>query len=203
MADPFTALLAALPASVGGTAATTAAVTAPAAIVGAGTGPAALNSLFAPAISGPMSPLLAAAPAAAPSMFAMPSLVKAASVGSSVMGAFQQRNAGISQEHAYKQQASQEGIKAREEGIIRREKLLNTLASQNARVGGSGITGATPNSVAMADIENFSREQRHADLGLGLSQQNSRTAGKNARKSGRLGAGVSLIDGYLDYKKIG
>lgn len=140
---------------------------------------------------------------ATPAAFTLPSLVPVASIGSSVAGAFQQRNAGIAQDIAAKQQAVQEGIRARDEGIVRREKLLNTLASQNARVGASGITGMTPKNVALTDIQNFRDEQDMADLGSSLSQRNSKAQGANARSASKLGAGLSLIDGYLDMKKIG
>jgi hypothetical protein len=152
-------------------------------------------SLLAPA-----APLLAPA---APAAFAMPSLVKPAFAASSIMSAFQQRNAGISQDYAYKQQAAQEGIKAREEGIIRREKLLNTLALQGARTGASGITGMTPKSIALTDIQNFRDEQQMADLGSKASQKNSRSLGSNARRGGRMGAATSLIDGYVKMRDVG
>lgn len=162
--------------------------------------PGTLTLAAAPTVLAPVP--LAGALVGAPAAFAMPSLVGPASIASSVMGSFQQRNAGISQDYALKQQAAQEGIKAREEGIIRREKLLNALALQGARTGASGITGMTPKSIALTDIQNFQDEQDMADLGSKLSQNNSRRAGSNARATSKLGAGISLIDNYINYDKV-
>lgn len=175
---------------------------APAAGTAVAAAPGALTLAAAPTVLAPTAIGGGLVGAGGASAFAMPSLVEGAFGASSIMSAFQQRNAGISQDIAAKQQAVQEGIRARDEGIVRREKLLNTLASQNARTGASGITGMTPKSIALTDIQNFQDEQDMADLGSSLSQRNSKAQGANARSASKLGAGISLIDNYINYDKV-
>ena len=163
----------------------------------AGVGAAALPSTMAAVGSG-----VAGGTAAGAGAFSLPSLVQAASGLSSVMGSVQQRNAGIEQGYALEAAQKQEGIRARDEGIVRRERLLNTLASQNARVGASGVNGASSNNVGLTDIDSFRMEQDTADLSTKLNQKNMLAQAKSARKGGKMGGLVSLINSGVDMEKI-
>ncbi len=111
---------------------------------------------------------------------------------------------GRAAEEEAKFAAEQEGIRARDEAIARREKLIEALAMQNAKVGASGITQVgSPVEVMTTDIERFEFEDISGRVSGRNEQNRLRAAGANAKKAGYLGAGISLLDSASKTKKTG
>jgi len=120
---------------------------------------------------------------------------KGVSLLSSFMSARAQANAGIMQQYQYEQQAKLEEVRANEESIGRREKLIEALAMQNAKVGAGGVGGTTPLTVQLEDMRQFEREDFAQDTVSKMRQEQYRTAGKAAASSAKTQAGVSLLSG--------
>ena len=128
----------------------------------------------------------------------------AASIGGTIMSARAQAQAGAAQEQQAKQAAELEGIKARDQAIERRKRLIDALAHQTARVGASGAVGASPAGIMTEDIASFEREDFAADTLSNIKQRNMVSAGKAAKSSARTSAGMSLLSGAQDaYKAFG
>jgi hypothetical protein len=121
------------------------------------------------------------------------------------MGAMSQYNAGQAQQMQLDMQAKNEQIRANEESIQRRERLLDSLAMQSARTGAGGVkqTSGTAINIQETDIGKFEREQRVADVSTKMSQKALKMKGKSAARSARLSAGMSLLDGVTTYARTG
>jgi hypothetical protein len=89
-------------------------------------------------------------------------------------------------------QAFQEGLKAEEESIMRRERLLKALASQNVASGASGAAGITAGALQLESMKEFQKEQRSADL-MARTQQDI----YRRKVSGRLSRGTAEARGEL------
>jgi hypothetical protein len=61
-------------------------------------------------------------------------------------------------------QSFQEGLKAEEEAILRRERLIKALASQSAAGGAAGVSGGSAEALQLTSLQDFEREQRSANL---------------------------------------
>ena len=123
--------------------------------------------------------------------FAIPIMI-AATVGSGVLSAKAQRDAGIAAKNEAHNQAVREGDAARGREIERRRRLLQALASQSAT---AGAQGASPDwSVATSDIS-YAQNDILTDQSNTIAEQNAlRARGRNARRAGNIGAITSLLD---------
>lgn len=126
-------------------------------------------------------------------------IASVASAGGTLMQASAMSNAGKAQEIQAKQQAEMEGIRATEEAIQRRERLIQALASQNARVGASGSSGVGANQIMLEDMRQFEREDFAQDTLTKIRQKNMKAAGQRAGTSGRTQAGISLLTGASNW----
>lgn len=132
------------------------------------------------------------------------SLLKTAGTLSKVGSALNMVSQGQAQSDVADFQVKQEQIRARDESISRRERLIEALAQQNARVGASGVkTVGTPTSLMQTDIGRFEDEQLTADVGSGNLQNQIKAQGRTAKRSGTLGAGISLLSAGTDIGRIG
>jgi hypothetical protein len=116
-------------------------------------------------------------------------------VGSGLLAAKSQRDAGIAQSHQMKAAAVKEGDAARQREVDRKRTLLRALSQQSANAAAGGVTvDGSIAGLARADI-------RDATNDLMVDRSNSRsqinglmTGAKNARRQGNLGAAASLFD---------
>ena len=90
-------------------------------------------------------------------------------------------------------QAFQEGLKAEEESIMRRERLLKALASQNVAAGASGAAGITTEALQLESLKEFQKEQRSADLMARTQQDIYRRKAAGTIRGGREAATGELL----------
>jgi len=122
----------------------------------------------------------------------------------SLMSAYSGMQAGKAQEQVAKAQIEQEKLRARDEAIARREKLIDAISMQSARTGAAGITSVgTPSQVIGTDIKKFEYEDLAARASSRTQQNVLGARGQAAKSSGRLGAGISLLSGAADISRIG
>ncbi len=146
----------------------------------------------------------AAGTAAAGGTSMLGSLAGGASLISGGMSALSQYRQGQATQVQMDQAATQEKIRAQDEAIARRERLLDALSMQSARTGAAGITTVgTPTQIQDADIENYEFEQRSADVSSKAQQKTLKAKGSSAVTSGKIGAGISLLSTGVDYGKVG
>lgn len=135
---------------------------------------------------------MAAAAVAVPYLLAAGSAVKA----------YSGYRAGVSKARGFKLEAEQEKLRAEEEGIKRREDILNTLAAQNAAFGAGGVTGGVFGT-SLTDIGKFETEETKRGLMTNIRQKELRRKGRAAKTSGIISAGGSLLRGASDIASIG
>lgn len=180
---------------------TTTAAAGAAPIVEAGVASGAMSAA-APAISSTMA--AGALPTAAGGASMLGTGMKIAGLGLRAGQAYSGMQASRAEQDVYKAQIQQEKMRARDEAIQRRERLLNAVSLQSARVGASGITNqGTPEQVFNADLTNFNYEDLAARATSGQTQTTMMQQGKAARSRGNLAATISLLDGGANYWKIG
>jgi len=169
MADPVSA--AALFQTVGGAGATQAGMLAAqtAAFGAAGTG-ATLSALGAAGTGG----LISGGATLFGGMGGMGGLMQGASLASSVFGNMsagrQAEYAAQAQAQGVKAQAYQQGLKAEEESIMRRERLLKAMSQQGAYTGAAGVRGGSVDALRLESIDQYRREQQSADAMASLDQ---------------------------------
>lgn len=105
-------------------------------------------------------------------------------------GAIAQRRAGQYQDIQYRQQAQQEQDASRDREIDRRRRLVSALASQNAE---AGALGAAPGvgsraAIALTDARRAGYESLADRASTNRRSLLLRSAGREARKQGNLGA---------------
>ena len=139
------------------------------------------------------------AAAAGGGLFTLKNVALAGSLLGTVGGAASQYQAGVAAKEDSEVQAEMEGIKAREDAIGRRERLIRTWAQQNARVGAAGIADTgSPTQVMLQDVSEFEREDAAKKSISEMRQDRLKMSGSNAKKAGKIGAGVSLLKGAAD-----
>jgi len=98
----------------------------------------------------------------------MGTLMTAGSLGLNVLSGIQAANAegraAELQAQGMQAQSFQEGLKAEEEAILRRERLIKALASQSAAGGAAGVSGGSAEALQLTSLQDFEREQRSANL---------------------------------------
>lgn len=127
-------------------------------------------------------------------------LMTVGKVGSVLMGMQQSRM----QAAALEDQATDEKIRANEESIARREKLIETLAMNNAKAGASGILNVgTPENIKETDIKRFEDTEKRAGLASKVTQNSLRRQAKTTKTGGTLGAAISLVDYGTNIRNTG
>jgi hypothetical protein len=95
-------------------------------------------------------------------------LMSGASLGLNVLSGLQAagaaKTAAAYEAEGLKAQAFQEGLKAEEESILRRERLLKALSAQSAAGGAAGAAGGSAQALQLQSIAEYEREQRSADI---------------------------------------
>lgn len=118
-----------------------------------------------------------------------------ATVGTGLMSAKMQYDAGKISEAEYKLQAKQEGDAARAREIERKRGLLRALSTQNARAGAQGVAIQGSNAaIANRDIKDFSNDMMYDRVNTKTAQRILRSRGSNSARMGRVGAITSLVD---------
>ena len=100
-------------------------------------------------------------------------------------------------------QAFQEGLKAEEASIMRRERLLKSLASQNVAAGASGAAGVTTEALQLESLQEFQKEQRSADLMSRTQQDIYRRKVAGTREGGRQAGRSELLTTATRLAEIG
>jgi hypothetical protein len=131
----------------------------------------------------------------APTM-SLGSLMSGASLGLNVLSGVQAagaaRTAAAQEAEGLKAQAFQESLKANEESILRRERLLKAISSQAAAAGAGGAAGGSAQALQLESIAAFEREQRSADI-----MQQTREDIYKRRVAGTLEGGRQAARGEL------
>ncbi len=103
--------------------------------------------------------------------------------------------AGNAQKVNYKMQARNTEFAAKDREVQRRQRLVASLASQNAYRGATGVSAyeGSPAAMMKNDFASFDFDQSMAAANLGMQQSSLLTSGKYAQQSGYLSAGSSLL----------
>jgi hypothetical protein len=127
----------------------------------------------------------------------------AATVVSSLMSMQQAQKAAGLQAAGIKEQAQMEKLRANDEGIARRERLLNALAAQTAQAGAGGVTGGSLQQVQEKSVKDYTAEQKSADVYGAAVQSGARRNAAGAIKQGRYRAVGSLLSAGTALSEIG
>lgn len=92
------------------------------------------------------------------------------SMSQSAKASAQQEAAMEAAEEGVKEQQYVEKLKSKEEGNIRRERLLTALAAQTAGAGAAGVRGTTVEALQLKSMEDYRRDQLQSDA-IGASIQ--------------------------------
>jgi hypothetical protein len=123
--------------------------------------------------------------------FALMALVAAGGV----TAAIQQRNAGIIASNQYTAQVRTEGNAAKQREIERRQALMRTLATTNARAGAMGVeTSGSIGGIIRKDIKENQQDLLVNAANYSARRRDLLTAASNARQQGNLAAVGSLLD---------
>ena len=117
-----------------------------------------------------------------------------AAVGTTVT-AYGQYQTGKAQEAALKEQARQEQLRAQTEELARREELNRALAANQVAMAMSGISGATPQSVALESARKVTTSEAAISLSEKLKQRQLIREGQAAKFAGTVGAAGTLLTG--------
>lgn len=121
--------------------------------------------------------------------------VVAAVAVSTVYTASQQRKAGRAQQAALERQAEEEKLRAKTEELARREELNRTLAANQVAMATSGISGMTPESIALDSARKVSESESVIGLSESLKQRQLIRQGEAARFAGNVAATSTLLSG--------
>ncbi len=121
---------------------------------------------------------------------------EAFSVASTAFSVLSSLQAGKAQEAQYKAKAKREEINAREQELERKRKLIKAMASQNAARAAQGISASQGSAGAMfrTDAREFERSQYIGAANREFAVGQALNKGANARRSGYMTAGQSLLD---------
>jgi hypothetical protein len=128
----------------------------------------------------------------------------AAVIGSGVTSAAATKRAGYEQEEQLRQQAEQERIAAEARELQRREELNRVLAARQMALASSGIAGeGTPQSIALSAAKKIGMGEGLESLTSELKQAQLKRAGRNARVSGNIQAGSTLLNTAMSAAALG
>ena len=107
--------------------------------------------------------------------------------------AYGQYQTGKMQEESMKRQAEQERLRAQTEELARREELNATIAANQVAMAMGGISGATPESVALESARKATTSEAAIGLSERLKQRQLIREGEAAAYAGRVGALGTLL----------
>ncbi len=122
-------------------------------------------------------------------------IVAAVVATSSVYTAVQQRKSGKAQAEQVLIQKQQEEMQAKVEELSRREELNATLAANQAAMATSGVSGLTPESVALESARQVSSSESAIGLSNRLKLAMRERQAANISATGRAQATGTLLSG--------
>ena len=119
-----------------------------------------------------------------------------AAIGASTaVSAYGQYQTGKAQQEALERQAEEEKLRAKTEELARREELNRTLAANQVAMATSGISGMTPESIALESARKVSESESVIALSESLKQRQLRRQGEAAKYAGTIGAASTILSG--------
>jgi len=119
-----------------------------------------------------------------------------AAIGASTaVNAYGQYQTGKAQQEALERQAEEEKLRAKTEELARREELNRTLAANQVAMATSGISGMTPESIALESARKVSESESVIALSESLKQRQLKRQGEAARYAGTIGAASTILSG--------
>lgn len=119
-----------------------------------------------------------------------------AAIGASTaVSAYGQYQTGKAQQEALERQAEEEKLRAKTEELARREELNRTLAANQVAMATSGISGMTPESIALESARKVSESESVIALSESLKQRQLKRQGEAARYAGTIGAASTILSG--------
>lgn len=127
--------------------------------------------------------------------------VVAAIAASTAVTAYGQVQAGKAQQEALERQAEEEKLRAKTEELARREELNRTLAANQVAMATSGISGMTPESIALDSARKISESESVIALSESLKQRQLIRQGEAAKYAGTMGAVSTILSGATSAAK--
>lgn len=119
-----------------------------------------------------------------------------AAIGASTaVSAYGQYQTGKAQQEALERQAEEEKLRAKTEELARREELNRTLAANQVAMATGGISGMTPESIALESARKVSESESVIALSESLKQRQLKRQGEAARYAGTMGAASTILSG--------
>lgn len=115
--------------------------------------------------------------------------------GSTAVQAYGQYQTGKAQQEALERQAEEEKLRAKTEELARREELNRTLAANQVAMATGGISGMTPESIALESARKVSESESVIALSESLKQRQLIRQGEAARYAGTIGAASTILSG--------
>ena len=128
--------------------------------------------------------------------------VVAAIAASTAVTAYGQVQAGKAQQEALERQAEEEKLRAKTEELARREELNRTLAANQVAMATSGISGMTPESIALDSARKISESESVIALSESLKQRQLIRQGEAAKYAGTMGAVSTILSGAESAAKV-
>jgi len=126
-----------------------------------------------------------------------------AAIGASTaVSAYGQYQTGKAQQEALERQAEEEKLRAKTEELARREELNRTLAANQVAMATSGISGMTPESIALESARKVSESESVIALSESLKQRQLKRQGEAARYAGTIGAASTILSGAESAAKV-
>ena len=126
----------------------------------------------------------------------MSNLLLYALIGASTaVQAYGQYQTGKAQQEALERQAEEEKLRAKTEELARREELNRTLAANQVAMATGGISGMTPESIALESARKVSESESVSALSESLKQRQLIRQGEAARYAGTIGAASTILSG--------
>jgi len=126
-----------------------------------------------------------------------------AAIGASTaVSAYGQYQTGKAQQEALERQAEEEKLRAKTEELARREELNRTLAANQVAMATSGISGMTPESIALESARKVSESESVIALSESLKQRQLRRQGEAAKYAGTIGAASTILSGAESAAKV-
>jgi len=122
--------------------------------------------------------------------------------GSTAVSAYGQYQTGKAQQEALERQAEEEKLRAKTEELARREELNRTLAANQVAMATSGISGMTPESIALESARKVSESESVIALSESLKQRQLRRQGEAAKYAGTIGAASTILSGAESAAKV-
>ena len=126
-----------------------------------------------------------------------------AAIGASTaVRAYGQYQTGKAQQEALERQAEEEKLRAKTKELARREELNRTLAANQVAMATSGISGMTPESIALESARKVSESESVIALSESLKQRQLKRQGEAARYAGTIGAASTILSGAESAAKV-